>query len=271
MLQLILVFALALLPARGAGRSTAGRLPPAAGDTTARDSIGTVAGTVKDSAGTPIRLATVILDTGEVTTFSRGDGSFGPVLLAAGPHRVTVAADGFAPVGATFQLASHASIRLEITLISSGVRLPTVRVRASRELFAEPRLSGFLHRLAAGTGQYMDARQIRARGYPPLTELLRTVPGVQLVRVPSQFGNAYALLMHGQSTFGACPTQVYVDGHPAALSSTDPLALDHLIQTREIAAIEIYPGASSVPPQFNGPSASCGVLVLWTRDAATTP
>lgn len=37
------------------------------------------------------------------------------------------------------------------------------------------------------------------------------------------------------------------------------------IPVPEIAGIEIYPGAATVPGEFAGLDTNCGVLVVWTR------
>ena len=54
--------------------------------------------------------------------------------------------------------------------------------------------------------------------------------------------------------------QYYLDG--MLLSATDPL---DVINPHHIEAIEAYPGAASVPQQFNATGSACGVILLWSR------
>ena len=41
-------------------------------------------------------------------------------------------------------------------------------------------------------------------------------------------------------------------------------SLEDLVNVSHIEGIEVYRG-SGVPMEFEGPNASCGVIVVWTR------
>jgi hypothetical protein len=41
--------------------------------------------------------------------------------------------------------------------------------------------------------------------------------------------------------------------------------LEAVVDIDQIAAVEIYTRASSVPLQWGGTNAGCGVLLFWTR------
>ena len=47
-----------------------------------------------------------------------------------------------------------------------------------------------------------------------------------------------------------------------------PFDLNLLPSSKDLAGIEVYAGAATAPPQFasNGLGASCGVVLIWTRD-----
>lgn len=232
--------------------------------------IGSVRGTVADSAGDAISGATVLIDQGEVTTHSRADGTFGRFRLIPARHRVTVSAPGYQPVGADFTLAASGDIHLWITMVANQAILPAIHIRAKRDFTSDksgPDRGGFAHRRATGTGRYLDDSAIAVRGYPPLVELLRDVPGVQLFPVQTAFGTSYQIQMRGGAGFKFCPIQFYLDGQSITPDET-PATLGDLGNTRTIGAIEVYPGPSSVPPQFSGANASCGVVVLWSKSAA---
>lgn len=67
-----------------------------------------------------------------------------------------------------------------------------------------------------------------------------------------------------------CSPMVYLDG--AKISSRLTRAdLEEMVRvidsipSSEIAGIEIYPGAASVPGQFAGLDTGCGVVAIWTH------
>ncbi len=237
------------------------------------DSAASLRGSVTDSSGAPVQRATILVDGDAVTTYSRGDGSFGPVLIGAGHHRVTIAAPGFRMLGADFDVVAKAAPKLTVTMIPDGTRLPEVHVAGRHDLssFEAPRFSGFAQRRANGTGRYLDEGEIAARAYPPLSELLRNMPGIALHPMMSNGMVTEAVVMRAAGgVAGLCMTPlVYLDGSQVMIEKGDAFALDHLVPPQEIAAIEVYPGASSVPPQFNSTvGAACGVIVVWTKDGA---
>jgi len=49
----------------------------------------------------------------------------------------------------------------------------------------------------------------------------------------------------------------------------DPAALDEIAEVFDVAAVEVYRTPAEIPPEFNGPNAGCGVIVLWTRQGGS--
>jgi TonB-dependent receptor-like protein len=237
-----------------------------------RDSLATFRGIVTDSAGTPVSLASIVIDGDMVTTYSRGDGAFGPIAIPPGHHRIVAGSGGYRMLGADFNIVAKATAKFAIKLVPDGTRLPAVHVVGDRDLFPsdEPGFSGFEHRREVGTGRYLDAQQISARSNPPVSELLRDVAGVTLHPVSTTAGTtAYRVEMRGAVGLkGICTSPaLFLDGEQVELAAGDANALDDLVRSRDIAGIEVYPGASSLPPQFNFGGASCGALVIWTKDS----
>jgi hypothetical protein len=59
---------------------------------------------------------------------------------------------------------------------------------------------------------------------------------------------------------------VYVDGSLAlGAGRRDPVSIDELVRPGEIAAVEVYPSAASVPAEYTGTTGRCGAVVIWTR------
>jgi len=275
-MQMPSIVFLAILAMGGRGTTSAAPissgLPETALDTSfTRDSLATFRGTVTDSAGAPVRLASIVVDGDMVTTYSRGDGSFGPIAIPPGHHRIAVGSAGYRMVGADFDIVAKANARFAIKLVPDGTRLPEVHVVGQRNFFPseEPKFSGFAHRREVGTGRYIDAQQISARANPPVSELLRDVGGVTLHPVSTTAGTtSYRIQMRGAvGLAGICTSPaLFLDGAQVELVTGDAAALDHLVQSRDIAGIEVYPGASSLPPQFNAGNTACGAIVIWTKD-----
>jgi hypothetical protein len=59
---------------------------------------------------------------------------------------------------------------------------------------------------------------------------------------------------------GTCDMMMYVDGQPFPTDGGD---VDSRIRVNEITAMEVYVTAGSVPRQFAGLNAACGVIVIW--------
>jgi hypothetical protein len=114
----------------------------------------------------------------------------------------------------------------------------------------------------------MSADQIKARNSVFTTELMRAFKSVN---VSPSHANAittyYALSARegGNPTVGACPMQVYLDQVPLPT----PFNLDLLPPPNDLAGIEVYAGASTIPPEFNGYNRGCGLILVWTKEGGT--
>ena len=64
------------------------------------------------------------------------------------------------------------------------------------------------------------------------------------------------------TTIGKDMAAYYVDGTSYPLYGQ---SIDVMVQVVDIGAIEVYPGGATVPPQFGGREAACGVIAIWTR------
>jgi hypothetical protein len=164
------------------------------------------------------------------------------------------------------------------TLSRRPVTLAVVRTSAATSAW----MRGFETRRRGGQGIFFDRTAIDRVKARTLADILRGVPGVKVE--PADLGYRYQATTSNTLTLqsktpdkadylgpgGAaiqlsatdrgCDLAVYVDG---LLFEVEEGAIDSRINVRDIAAIEVYPTASSVPRQFAGPKAACGVLVIW--------
>ena len=58
----------------------------------------------------------------------------------------------------------------------------------------------------------------------------------------------------------SCPMTVYLDG-----ISIPPAELEEFVKPFEVGGIEVYKGAASLPAEFGGSDARCGVVVVWIK------
>ena len=155
--------------------------------------------------------------------------------------------------------------------------------------------NGFFDRQKGNFGHFVSPEAIERRQASTITDLLTTIPGVQLM--PGRAGGIgpTQVALRGSSvTDGAlCRPRVFVDGmmysrgdsRAVRVRSTDAnerddveqrvdeaLTLDDIAHPSTIAGIEVYRSATQVPVRFGGTSREtlCGVIVIWTH-AGRTP
>ncbi len=167
---------------------------------------------------------------------------------------------GFRPD--TVRLLSGSSAEpIEVVLRRLALPLPAVTVSGRREVRGP--LAGFYQRRAQGMGRFFTAEEIERRGLRRPSDLIRAVPGVQVVPLR---GGRVAYRIRGSNV----PPLVWLDGNPMTAAELDLDAFD----LRSFAGVEIYAGAATVPPQFTGGrmmTSSGGAIVLWTREGEIQP
>lgn len=153
-------------------------------------------------------------------------------------------------------------------------------------------LTGFYDRQRGDFGHYITPADIEKRQAATVTDLLRGLPGVNLVAMSDGSVGPRSVQLRGSnlSHGGVCRPRVFVDGIMYARGDSRPkrlddpldveqaideqlqsidegLSLDDIGHPSTIAAIEVYRSSSQVPVQFGGTSVEtqCGVIVIWTR------
>lgn len=229
-----------------------------------------VIATVKDEAGRSVPAAQLRVDSAAwLPVESTGTLA---IQTAPGRHVIHARAVGLGLDSLRINVSDGESLAAILTLhqahVLTGVtvtgKADTVRVAPSATIDWN---EGFDSRRAHATGgSFLDRAAIDKRGAVRMSELLRSLPGVALLPIGGPLGgNDYMVVMRGIATVKGevCPVQYYLDGHPYQADDN----VDRLITPKEVVAMEVYPGASQVPPQFKGPTSRCGVIVIWTRSA----
>lgn len=229
-------------------------------DLAAQQQVATLVGSVHDSAGHPVPNAEVRLTGSELFTRTNDSGGFRLPGLPLGTINVTARRLGFAP--ASFDLKMRAGQRdsLVLTLTMLAQNLPGMVAVDEAMARSQRLLAGFWARRGQGFGHFLTREDIVQRDAHEFTDLVRMIPSVSV-----QMRNGRPVVRfprYGQSNIrGDCPPLYWVDGQRVEGASPDEFP------PNDIEAMEIYAGASTIPPQFAPRMTSyfCGVIVIWTR------
>ena len=212
---------------------------------------GSIRGTIRSAAGTPIAGARVsVWGTGlETNTDARGE--FRLPSLPMGTHTMEIRALGFELLRRPIDiLPSEPATVVALAPIS---RLDTVRVNATRTSRA---LVAFEERRKKGFGHFLDEAAIEKRQASAMSDLLRMTPGITVA--PGMFGDQ--VLMRGTGMRSFCSPSVFIDGNRVM---NDDGNLDGFVNPQDVRAVEVYTRGSNVPAEFQSLS-GCGVIAIWT-------
>lgn len=219
---------------------------------------GSVAGFVRDSAGSAIRDVQLGITGTDIHALSDAFGHY--VLNEVRPGRVGVGARrlGFSPETVAVQVVAG-------EVASADLRLDAMPVSIAADLILADPLRGkmgqFNRRKSRGIGSFVTREDIEKRRPSALSEMIGTLPGVGFTQ--QMAGEPQPVHMQrsmNTTASGNCTVQLYVDGHPYPNGNLD----DFSPQTVE--GIEVYRSASQIPGDFRTRDATCGVIAIWTRD-----
>jgi hypothetical protein len=215
-------------------------------------------------------------------------------LDAPAPGRYYVAAKrlGYKPwTSAAVEVRQDDDLTFVFHLSRAAIRLHPIEVsaRAMRQYLDR---AGFYERQRSDFGHFITPEAIEKRRAARITDLLLSVPGVNLARMTTGSAGALFVQLRGSniSDGGVCRPRVFVDGILFARGDSRParpdrnasverrveerlerldqgLSLDDIGHPSTIAAIEVYRSATQVPVQFGGTSVAslCGAIIIWTK------
>lgn len=230
------------------------------------DRFSVIDGTVTDTLLQPLGSADVsVVGTGARVVTSE-NGRFLMLQVPPGQYLLVVRRIGYAPTSGIIEVPERDTLRLSYTLVRSSNLLDTVRVRTSRVTM---RMFDFEKRRQQGLGQFITQEEIERRGSVQTSDFLRYMRGVEVSQNTTQaFGGTQVFSRREGGGFDGnqqqqyCAMQVLLDG----IILPRYFNLDLLPPPKQIAGIEVYSGAATIPPQFGGVDRRCGVVAVWTRD-----
>jgi len=229
-------------------------------DAAAAERVGGVFGQVTED-GTDRGIANVdirITAGGETRTLTNNQGRFRLGGLEPGPVVLELTRIGYAPRIVTINVEGGRTVEVYATMASQPIELDPVEVTVSSRYLER---SGFYRRAESAAGERFTHRDIERMNPTSVGDILRRVPGVQVVS--SQIGNYSEVLSSRRDGSGRCRLMPYYNGTPTVSFELE------LMPPEEIEALEVYQGAS-VPIEYMdqrqlfGPR--CGVILIWTRD-----
>lgn len=220
----------------------------------------TILGTLLDQqSGKPVRAGTMsLLSESDAQVAQAVTDSAGAFVLSAGragSYRLRAEHSGYsAAVSPALDLQAGDTVRVEFQLSTRQVVLSPLVVKGEpRRLDAA--LARFYDRAREKAfGTFITRDEIEKRHPIRTTDLLRTVPGVQLI--PTRFGGRSVVRMRG-----GCVPAFYLDGMHVRLAG---MTIDDLVQPLDLEGIEVYRTPAEVPGEY-GLDTGCGAVLVWTR------
>lgn len=218
-----------------------------------------VIGTVRDSAGRPVRGARVNVRGASAETIAGADGAFTLGGLPAGTRTLEVRALGFVLQRVPVDLAAGRAAAVDVRL-DRVLTLAPVNVVAT----ATSGLAGFFDRRTRKVADWsITAEDIERSHAFVVSDVLRGMTAVSVVSDghlgTRLLGTSLQTKLHG----GKCQARIVLNGR--ALPPGDDI--DRWVDTKDVAGIEVYANAAFAPAQYrplDDPDA-CSVVLVWTR------
>lgn len=208
----------------------------------------------------PVIGAQVSLEGTDLVAATDSKGRFKFPKVAAGRYLVRAEIVGFP--AATTEVRVERGERMEVEFLVGATPpnqvLPGIEVTERARERVSP-IVAFNRRATEGRGHYITREVIERRNPATMMDLLRTVPGAEILCPRTQ---SVCVLRFRRFR---CDPAYFLDGVPA-----DPSVL-FLMVPRDVEGVELYSGSSQTPIELEGPRSGCGVVAFWTRIGERPP
>ncbi len=230
-----------------------------------------ITGTVReDSTGLPLAGAEVSIEALSRRALTDENGRYLLRDLAPGTRLLRVRLVGFQPIGVMVDVALNETRQQDIRLERVAVELEPVVVTAAAKRARGMGFAEFDERRRLGFGKFLDSTELARNEHLRLADLIGRLPGVQVIRNRE---SAVAVSLSRVGPMGEqCVMSVYLNGARVFRSPgvgvkpfMPPPDLSSFVSVSELLGVEVYQSSGQVPIEYGGASASCGVILLWTR------
>lgn len=177
-------------------------------------------------------------------------GRFRTPPLQAAQYMVEISALGYSAVHQEIAVFGPGQVDLRAELAPEAVELEPLVVTSRRRTLLEAQ--GFYDRREMRVGHSFNREEIEARRPFAVSDLIRTIPGVQ-IQTNAQ-GRASGITMRG-----GCVPDILIDG----VRLNGPVTLDEFVNVQDLEGLEVYRGANA-PIRFT--RSGCGTILAWTRE-----
>jgi len=222
-----------------------------------------VTGTVLSSlSGDPLPCVLVSVS-GQASRTTDSSGRFNFASLSGGQVRMRFEYGGKDSPDQVLDLSSEQELSIEVLVDSAAADLAPAVVNADR-LDNQLGLAGFYARRRLGFGHFFSRADVARAHYRKFTQVLSDVGA--MYRCGSR--NCGPVLLGGGRE---CTMNVLIDGYPANGQDLSAMELD------EVAGVEVYRRGYDIGSgvtlengyELSALARRCGLVVIWTRDAAT--
>jgi hypothetical protein len=234
--------------------------------------LGQARGIVRDQAsGKAIEAAEVSLPALSRTTLTGANGRFRIRNIPPGNYLMRTEHLGYGFRTDSVSVPPGHLVTVEIELSVVPIELDPILVVAEPQLLSLD-LAGFYDRREATLGTFLTRDQIVAKQPLFTTDVFNSIIGT---RVMMGTGTDKAVVLRsgmrqslrGGDTPRFCGPTVYLDGmiFQRGGVGSESAYLDRIVRPDQIAGLEVYTSSATVPLQYKGAGADCGVIVIWTR------
>lgn len=227
----------------------------------------TISGSVQnDASGNPLEGVHVVLldDQGHNfgETFTNEAGGFRLVLPRSGTWVIAADLIGYGSVQSEpIEIGPDERVTVEIRLAVEAIPVEPVVV-TGRVAHLNADIRAFYDRVErgelSGIGRFVTREDIERSVPSEPSDLLRTMPGVRVVRRATAYGSGSSIRMSG-----GCVPAIFVDGTQInRFRASDDL--DDFVAAYAIEGIEVYRGAGQQVGRFHD-DRGCGLILVWTR------
>lgn len=179
--------------------------------------------------------------------------------LLDGGHIIEVVARGYQAYFDNFVSGANVQQPIQLELLP----VPASDTATAKGQKTDLKFVGFNARRSKGQGRFFNRAQLDAASGRPLANLLKMDASAFIV--PGPHGESQLAMRSPASAAAPCYAAVVRDGiRIFPFAGANPPDLDKIF-AEQLFGVELYARPSTVPAELRD-AATCGALVLWTRD-----
>lgn len=233
---------------------------------------GAITGTAVDlDTGEPIAGGRVSVPEAGVDALTSDKGTFRLDGIAPGERGIVLEHLAYGERQASVRVLADATAVVRLRVPARAIELEPLEVVVEGIRVHSLETRGFYERREWGeavTGaRFFDEEEIRRRNPRLISHLIADAPSARLDCSQNRSLGSRNCVLRFTGAPGCASAEVYLNGIRVIRSDNQASAIpiDQLVQPSEVAAVEVYPSASSLPARFSGSTGQCGTVVIWTK------